>query len=76
MGYDATKTFEKNLNHLIEHNEANDQKSSEENNLLLTLNPIAFQLGGLEVHWLPDYYRQCRFTGGLSGNEGSTKTRY
>ena len=29
-GYDATKTFEKNLNHLIEHNEANDQKSSEE----------------------------------------------
>ena len=28
MGYDATKTFEKNLNHLIEHNEETDQNSS------------------------------------------------
>lgn len=30
MGYELSKTFEKNLNVLIEHNEANDQKSLEE----------------------------------------------
>ncbi len=53
MGYDATKTFDENLNRLIQQNSERDRKEAENDwkLVLSALNPIALQFGPFTVHW-------------------------